>query len=86
MPATSLLCSWSQSPLLTCRVGSETWQTVFLVTDVMVLRLLPASSSKDASWWTCADWCNSCFLGCQSLVGGGQNARESFLAHWDRSF
>lgn len=46
----------------------------------MVLRLLPASSSKDASWWTCADWCNSCFLGCQSLlVGGGQSARAASL-------
>lgn len=37
--------------LPTCRVGSETWQTV-LNTDPMVLRLLPANSSRDATRWT----------------------------------
>lgn len=72
--------------LPTCRVGSETWQTV-LNTDLLVLRLLPANSSRDATRWTCADWCNSCFLGCQSLLAGRhQSARDSSLAHWVRSF
>lgn len=72
--------------LATCRVGSETWQTV-LNTDRKVLRLLPANSSRDATRWTCADWCNSRFLGCPSLLAGGhQSARDSCIAHWDRSF
>lgn len=40
--------------LPTCsRRVSETWQTV-LNTDLMVLRLLPANSSRDATRWTCA--------------------------------